>query len=201
MRHLIYASLALFAGSAQAVPVVIDFEEFTPDVAINPPSGDAVSKGFFLDYLDEGLAGNPVVLNAASSPNGTQVYMNCPNCVPVEQIDVSVASGGVFDIFSIDVGAANVSGSFDFAFTGFLSGGGTVSTSTINASAMQTVNFNSSWSGLDSFRIEISPNTVAGPFTGSIIDNISVEVVPIPAAIWLFGSGLAGLGFLRRRRH
>ena len=25
-------------------------------------------------------------------------------------------------------------------------------------------------------------------------------VVPIPAAVWLFGSGLAGLGFLRRKK-
>ncbi len=123
MRHLVCATLLLFAGSAQAVAVVIDFEEFTPDVAINPPSGDAVSKGFFLDYLDEGLAGNPVMLNASSSPNGTQVYMNCPACVPVEQIDVSAVSGEVFDLLSIDVGATNTGGSFDFVFTGFFSGG------------------------------------------------------------------------------
>ncbi len=31
------------------------------------------------------------------------------------------------------------------------------------------------------------------------IDNVSVSVVPIPAAAWLFGSALAGLGWLRRR--
>ncbi|MBS94008.1 MAG: hypothetical protein CL799_06150 [Chromatiales bacterium] len=69
----------------------------------------------------------------------------------------------------------------------------------INAGVLQTFNFNSSWSGLDSFRIEISPNVAGGPFTASVIDNISIEAVPIPAAAWLFGSGLAGLGFLRRR--
>jgi len=32
------------------------------------------------------------------------------------------------------------------------------------------------------------------------IDNINVSEVPIPAAVWLFGSALAGLGWLSRKR-
>jgi hypothetical protein len=31
-------------------------------------------------------------------------------------------------------------------------------------------------------------------------DSVTVKVVPIPAAVWLFGSGLGLLGFLRRRQ-
>jgi len=32
------------------------------------------------------------------------------------------------------------------------------------------------------------------------VDNITVSAVPIPAAVWLFGSALAGLGWLRRKK-
>ena len=32
-------------------------------------------------------------------------------------------------------------------------------------------------------------------------DNVSVSAVPVPAAVWLFGSGLIGLaGFARRKK-
>ncbi len=32
-----------------------------------------------------------------------------------------------------------------------------------------------------------------------LIDNVSLTVVPVPAAVWLFGSALGLIGFLRRR--
>lgn len=40
------------------------------------------------------------------------------------------------------------------------------------------------------------------PYGGTelLIDNVSTSVVPVPAAVWLFGSALAGLGWLRRKQ-
>jgi len=35
---------------------------------------------------------------------------------------------------------------------------------------------------------------------GSSIDNVSVKVVPIPGAVWMFGSGLVGLVAAQRRK-
>lgn len=32
------------------------------------------------------------------------------------------------------------------------------------------------------------------------IDNFTLAAVPVPAAVWLFGSGLAAMGLMRRRR-
>lgn len=42
-------------------------------------------------------------------------------------------------------------------------------------------------------------DTAADPSWGAYLDNVRVEVVPIPPAAWLLGSGLLGLAALRRR--
>jgi hypothetical protein len=34
----------------------------------------------------------------------------------------------------------------------------------------------------------------------AVFDNVDVDPVPIPAAVWLFGSGLMGLFGLSRKR-
>ncbi len=39
-----------------------------------------------------------------------------------------------------------------------------------------------------------------GNVAASILDNLSFQPVPIPAAVWLFGSGLAGLIAVARRK-
>jgi hypothetical protein len=41
--------------------------------------------------------------------------------------------------------------------------------------------------------------TVTPVLTGIASGSVTANTVPIPAAVWLFGSALAGLGFLRRR--
>lgn len=34
----------------------------------------------------------------------------------------------------------------------------------------------------------------------TLSDSVAVSAVPVPAAVWLFGSALAGLGWLRRKQ-
>jgi hypothetical protein len=41
---------------------------------------------------------------------------------------------------------------------------------------------------------------VNSSFGGSVAVGIAYNIVPIPAAVWLFGSALAGLGWIRRRQ-
>jgi hypothetical protein len=42
-------------------------------------------------------------------------------------------------------------------------------------------------------------STIGGPIDWGADANFAVSVVPIPAAAWLFGSALAGLGWFRRK--
>jgi hypothetical protein len=87
MRHIITLGLLLMAATAQSAQVTIDFEEFSRG-PVNPPSYDLTTKGFVFDYLNQG-SGYPLI-ETAGTPNGTQGYMNCPSCVAVEQIDLSI---------------------------------------------------------------------------------------------------------------
>jgi hypothetical protein len=67
---------------------------------------------------------------------------------------------------------------------------------TITDTAWHTEIFGHEWKNLDGVRIYIisaEPQWIA-------IDNFSATIVPIPAAIWLFGSALAGLGWVRRKQ-
>ena len=60
-----------------------------------------------------------------------------------------------------------------------------------------TIQFGAEWSGLS--RLTFRPQEdflESGSF--AFLDNIAVDVVPIPAAVWLFGSALFGLSVLRR---
>ena len=61
-----------------------------------------------------------------------------------------------------------------------------------------TMQFGSEWSGI--FRLSFSGQQEESFESGSYIylDNVRVNVVPIPAAVWLFGSAVAGLGWMRR---
>jgi hypothetical protein len=49
------------------------------------------------------------------------------------------------------------------------------------------------WSGIDQLVITKSAIHL-------VMDDLTYNVVPIPAAVWLFGSALAGLGWLRRKQ-
>lgn len=47
----------------------------------------------------------------------------------------------------------------------------------------------------------LSEHTSTATNTAAGIDNIHISAVPIPAALWLFGSALAGIGSVARRRN
>ncbi len=115
------------------------------------------------------------------------------------------SAGNVFSIDSIglsifEVPIPSTHGPVDVpvTFTGYLSGGGTPVTQSFQLSSFGFSDFffNSSFTNLTS----LTWNQGMVPADSYQFDNIVVSAVPIPAAVWLFGSGLLGLTGIARRK-
>jgi hypothetical protein len=98
------------------------------------------------------------------------------------QIIMDNTGGSLFAILSI--------GDSEGDFSGTLFGGGVADLSVAIGTG--------DWLNLETFRVRsICPLTPCG-YIDALLDDVTVRTVPIPAAAWLFGSALAGLGW---RRH
>ena len=175
------ASILLLLGTTTVGAVTIDFEDYTG------PSGTtavpAQSNGF--NFTGAGTT-TPIAwaLNLAGTAGWSLAF--CPGCT----VTMTADSGAAFDLLSLDL--LNTGGN-PIGFIGTYTAGGTVQTS-LNASGSDFINFSfdGQWAGLSSLEI-------IGDFSslGTGIDNIEVNVVPIPAAAWLFASALGLLGWQR----
>lgn len=94
-------------------------------------------------------------------------------------------------------------------FTGPISGGNWIATneSTETLTLTNSPNFilgistdsGTSWSG-DTSLTPLGGNSYTVNFSDGSVIEVDVQVVPVPAAVWLFGSGLLGLVGIARRR-
>jgi len=164
------------AANASSIPVWIDFDtdmetsDFTEDTGY---PRILRSQGFEL-YTEDGWLGSSY----------------CPWC----SATLTTVSGDAFSLLSVDLLSIwPGSGPDVITITGFLAGGGQVSTQ-VNLTGDYS-NFSPGWTGLQS--VEFGVSAIGNAIT---MDNLIVQAVPLPAAVWLFGPALAGLGFLRRRR-
>lgn len=191
----------LLSGGVQAASIVVDFEEFSPIPSTPVPVLESfVSQGVLIDLS---LAPSGVNIFADNSLSGTGNEIGfCGFCsTNAEGISLSLAAGGVFKLDSIDLrynagtGTPGASGQTGTVI-GYLSGGGTLEQAIGPGPAIVT--FDGAWSGLNS--IDIVFDTSSFSFSTPSLDNITLQAVPVPAAAWLFGSALAGLGWLRRKQ-
>jgi hypothetical protein len=198
--------ITLFAGAAQAA---------YQDIAVNGgfETGDFTGWAQFPGSLGPAgqtiVAGNPGSAANLNEPNPAANIIKQANLLPGtwlggEVIDIqfdlkgSAADGGVFfvEFFNELSGGGVGPGSGILAVIGNpTSDWSTYKYSTVadaSATGGITLQFNSTCGA--------APNCVAD-FT---IDNVSisadVSAVPVPAAVWLFGSGLLGLVGVARRK-
>ena len=200
--QLMVALLALFMTAAViAAPVTIDFDE-------GGPLGDGSPTYFGLTTWEEN---NFSV--SSDQPSGTLVDNNnlvranlfAPGTGADSQslffgangatstVTVSNNSGLNFDLLSFDASSLyNAAG--DLTVTGYLAGGGTVSqVLTLNSNLSNYLL--SGFDGLSSVEFSFDGAVYSAPYD---LDNININVVPIPAAVWLFGSALMALWTRRR---
>ena len=193
-------ALSLISTASQAVTV--SFSGVMDGFNAGPFSGGTAFTGSFI--LDESVA----------ATGGVSTFSGAVDNFMLE-IDGNVFTGnngtarqfssasGATDFFTVDIGGANgsVSGIAGLdVFTGFSvdwRGPNLFSDTTVLAHDLTVADFGYT-------RVIFGFNSLA---SDSVIDNASVinfgsvSAVPVPAAVWLFGSGLLGLvGVARRKR-
>lgn len=199
--------LSLSAAAAQAAQVELavngDFEtgDFTGwtefPSAFGPASvqGTTVSSGDFAAYL-------PCSVDAA-----------CDQVIKNANIGIGVVNPGDTVTVTFDLNNTAAAGGVAFVeLFSELSGGGTSKSEILLANGTgtngwETFSFTTTLgpdvSGGITLQLKAACGPVAGCTSEAYFDNVSVtvEAIPVPAAVWLFGSGLIGLiGIARRRK-
>ena len=183
MKTLAAVALSSLFIAPVAQAITIDFE--SPPTASTDTS--VTTQGF--TFTATGPYESTWLPNSGIWNNPTENLSYCGDCV----LTIEAENQSLFDLNSFDF---TNSGSTDPAMTvtGYKAGQLVATTAIVVASQQfNTFSFDSAWQGLD--RVEFD----AMPAIASFVDNVDVSVVPVPAAVWLFASALAGLGWMRRK--
>ena len=190
------ASTLVLSTNAMAVTINIDFEEIDNSAA-NVFSGNSLdTQGFNLtndnSSSDAILHWSSTNIRNADAGGVTFSHNYAGSTTTLTQLN-----GEAFDLFTIDFADINNSGTIQNITIDAVTVTGTLFSNTITLdmlSGLETFDFN--WYNLAS----ASWTETTGAFLQ--LDNIAVAttVVPVPAAVWLFGSGLIGLTGIARRK-
>lgn len=215
-------SILLF-GNAQAV--VVTFEDM-PAIDINDvcqsgsdPCDVAVTPQGFVFEATNSLDPFSVLAVQAGGPTGN--YLGAGYAFPSggsADLIITHQSGSAFSLQSMDAVLDDVlyqewqDGVFSsispLQIVGYDESGTQIAAMAIEApglgfsSTWTSINFDSSWNAVHKIVVEHQQlnSNFGSESRGIRIDNFSATVVPVPAAVWLFGSALAGLGWMRRKQ-
>jgi hypothetical protein len=181
MRHALGAILLLVVGSAQAA--VIDFQSLE-----SPTSMTAIST-----YTEDGYTFDPNGGTFAVWGTSDGNYAGSTALIHDDDLGITTLTGpGAFNLTSVDLSEA-------FAVGGVVSvtferdGGHSQVFNLDGTFGFETFFFDAGFNGTSS----LSWSQEADFYQ---LDNLAVNAVPIPAAVWLFGSALGALGWVFRRK-
>jgi hypothetical protein len=195
MRKIILLTILLLTANANAA--LIDFEQFTNTQNL---SNVEVIDGVEFSVIGQTAQTSLRIFHDSTRTSRTSFLLSCDfsagfGCANDLNVDFKQTVSNVgFDILSEDNGAGEVSG---------------IVTAYLNGSVVGTLNLISDGNGLIHNPIDLSSiglmdrivlSSTLDP-AGLGYDNFSYEssVVPVPAAIWLFGTGIVGLLGIRKR--
>ena len=130
------------------------------------------------------------------SVSGTITYEAASTTLPIEDlisIDLTI-DGHTYDLDEDEVGFFLESGASPVRQVIF---------ATANSGVSANVDdFNLQWEmlALEGYSFTYASETTPGIWTSTTFDTFSVTAVPIPPALWLFGSGLLGMIGIARRK-
>jgi len=195
MRLYFAAFLFFLMSPTWAATVTLDFEELY--LGSSGPT-EVISQGFVFNSLTDPADGPVGFADWKNVPtnNSTKILRYCQHC----SATMSAVSGDSFDLLSFDMNTLNPTPDLTASFTlsGYYAGGGQISVELTADTVWSNYTFDSEWSNLVS--LEFGAVTSGGPFSSIGLDNLRLTTVPIPGAVWLFGSALAGLGWMRRKQ-
>jgi hypothetical protein len=223
LKALLGASLLLVIGQASAATLQLDFDyDFSNQ--LDPGSETPDGAGPYMTAIfDDGDSPGSVTLTLTiagdvGSAEVTEIYLNVDDLIGVENLtftdnDISAVSKSV-----ITTGTDSIKADADGWFDIFID---LPPPTRDRFTAGETLVYNITGGGItaNDFYFESTPDLIDpnGPFFGAakfqstgdcvMVNNECtypnsawIGVVPIPAAVWLLGSGLGLLGWMRRRK-
>ena len=211
--RLIVASILALCVGGFAQATVIDFENLGPEgtIVTSVPSAPelTISGGILVvpgnprtafngnssgegpGGIDDALSGN--TLKSASN-GSTVVFTFSTDIKDLQLYAVDIEIGTVTEVFEARVYDAGDNLLHTITLTGGDPGTGD--------GLLALVDFSTGFTGSGSIRkLEFEAITSPSTLPGYAVDDLSYSVIPVPAAVWLFGSGLLGLiGFVRRKK-
>jgi hypothetical protein len=189
MRIGVATALLLIVSTTQATATTIDFEQFSGSVVTFEYAAPELS-------LNDGYV---------MSSDGDDIRWMAEDFGPSSTMEIllegvvtfSKSNGSAFNLGEFDYAFAG-NGDWSVTLSGVKSGGSNVSLDlTLSEIDGRYSNYSATSLFTNIVSFSIQNNASAPPMA---LDNIVLTAVPVPAAVWLFGSALAGLGWLRRKQ-
>ena len=183
----VFASLTLLASTANAA-LIINAIESDGDVLFSTEAGGTLDLNG-MTKVGDSVAGGQV------NPNGL-LFLGAPGSSPIDSYLIASAPGpfGIFGLTNASSGSGDV---FGVVTLGGSDAGISVPDGFISGSL---ISGSSTYSGETFATLGMTPGNYVWTLPNDTITLNIQATVPVPASVWLFGSALGILSWMRRKK-